>query len=488
MHLCKKLTMIKIKLIVLITSLVINGLQSYGQERKKMNAPKVLIKETSLTATKKKINLHPSATIYSIDTTLTPPIEALTEHSKIELFAKLSNEKIEKTSSLLPDSLVNFGAHPFLMGMTKAYQEHRPFIISPDIIWTLIEQGFARHITLNSAKFRHRLVNFKGKKEITIVVNKNHIAIGKPNSAWETIFPQFVQQIEKFTGKDYVNQLRADFSTSTADSKIISEIILMESVKSYFDYRVMFIGCGISKVILEGELADWDNILQKINYIESFDLSWWAKELRPIIQEIIATKKGNENKEFWNNMIQLSGKAAYVPHETIDGWITKFYPFTEKGQRRELGKIISAASIAPEYVKVPFIAEDAVTKTQYPMEFWAGLFGMEQDHQNFALKPTLGWAILHRPINEQNNIPTKTDYDIVSLQNIVKLPDHLFTIKKVSQLEISFLGQIDIPDEIQEINILKLTLTGDIDAQGIARLRQLLPKTRLIINKEHLAY
>ena len=98
-------------------------------------------------------------------------------------------------------------------------------------------------------------------------MNKNDIAIGKPNSAWETIFPQFVQQIEKFTGKDYANQLRADFSTSTADSKIISEIILMESVKSYFDYRVMFIGCGISKVILEGELADWDNILQKINYI-----------------------------------------------------------------------------------------------------------------------------------------------------------------------------------------------------------------------------
>lgn len=48
------------------------------------------------------------------------------------------------------DSLVNFGYHPFFNGMYKAYADHLPFVISPDMIWLLISQGFARHVTNNS--------------------------------------------------------------------------------------------------------------------------------------------------------------------------------------------------------------------------------------------------------------------------------------------------------------------------------------------------
>lgn len=41
-----------------------------------------------------------------------------------------------------PDSLVNYDYNSFFNGMYQAYAEHRPFVLSPDMIWLLISQGF----------------------------------------------------------------------------------------------------------------------------------------------------------------------------------------------------------------------------------------------------------------------------------------------------------------------------------------------------------
>ena len=34
-----------------------------------------------------------------------------------------------------PDSLVSFGPNSFFNGMYQAYADHRPFVLSPDMIW-----------------------------------------------------------------------------------------------------------------------------------------------------------------------------------------------------------------------------------------------------------------------------------------------------------------------------------------------------------------
>jgi len=48
------------------------------------------------------------------------------------------------------DSLVYYGYNSFFNGMYSAYAEHRPFVLSPDMIWLLISQGFSRHVNANS--------------------------------------------------------------------------------------------------------------------------------------------------------------------------------------------------------------------------------------------------------------------------------------------------------------------------------------------------
>ncbi|RYZ47433.1 MAG: DUF4419 domain-containing protein [Sphingobacteriales bacterium] len=65
--------------------------------------------------------------------------------------------------------MVDQGAHPFFNGMYQAYADHRPFELSPDMIWLLICQGFAHHVNNNAEALRSMFVDFEGKEQLTAV-------------------------------------------------------------------------------------------------------------------------------------------------------------------------------------------------------------------------------------------------------------------------------------------------------------------------------
>ncbi len=56
--------------------------------------------------------------------------------------------------------------------MYQAYADHRPFVLSPDMIWLLISQGFARHINANQESMRNDLVDFSGKLSLIVRADK----------------------------------------------------------------------------------------------------------------------------------------------------------------------------------------------------------------------------------------------------------------------------------------------------------------------------
>ena len=108
---------------------------------------------------------------------LSKPEELLNLHSPNEIYESLilSDMDIEPyeikeknikvpyhiiAKSESPDSLVSFGPNSFFNGMYQAYADHRPFVLSPDMIWLLISQGFARHINANQESMRNDLVEF----------------------------------------------------------------------------------------------------------------------------------------------------------------------------------------------------------------------------------------------------------------------------------------------------------------------------------------
>jgi hypothetical protein len=411
---------------------------------------------------------------------LSKPEKLIHQTTPTNIFKWLKAD-IEKKSQL-PDSLVAYGEHPFLTGILTAYKEHRPFVISPDIIWLLISQGFARHLSNNADEFRKDIVNFENKKDLIIL--SNDIQLGNPNSNWEAVFPQFTNQITDYTGKELIDVLTANFTTTTSTTKIASQITVMEAVKEYFNYKVIMIGCGIPKITIEGTLQDWENILAKIKYISKYKLEWWTSELEPIINQIIKAKKGLFDKKFWINMVKAHTEKKYGSPTTIDGWIINFFPYTKEGKKTDLKPISKINNLAPEIVKLPFILEDVPNRKSYKMEFWAGFIGLSQNKNDYTLKPEIGWAINNKTIFnlEYSEFRYQKEIDDLSINNVVKIPQDIYSLKEIGHLHISFLKDIIIPAELAKIKIANLELNGHILSEDEIKIKKLFPNTKLIIN------
>jgi hypothetical protein len=368
---------------------------------------------------------------------LTKPEKLLPTVSSDKLFNNIDKDFVKLSVS---NNLVDLGTHPVIVGYLRAYQNHYPITISPDIMWLMISKGFSNHVNNSPEELRSQIVSFKGKKTLTVV--REMIELGDMKGFnWESIFPEFAEQISGFTGKALVNNLTADFTTTTPTARVASQITIMESMKEFFNYKVMFTGCGIPEVTVEGSIKDWEKILTRLDYLAKYDLEWWTSELKPVIQKIIDTKKGKVDKQFWMNMVKYHRLGVYGAYDGIDGWLLKFYPYLTGGinpalvrkarasdgvvnlpigrddnisyktrtlylRRSTFKEIKNVNELPKELSNVPFVVEvkDDFGKLikSFNMELWAGFMGIVQDPKSFNIKPEIGWAV-----NKKSEIPVE---------------------------------------------------------------------------------
>ena len=404
----------------------------------------------------------------------------------------VSNNTIKKedfpfgiiANSELPDELVSFGFHSLFNGMYQAYADHRPFVLSPDMIWLLISQGFARHVNANPENLRHHFVDFSGKA--TLVVVTKEIKLDDPQSPWEKIFPVFTSQIAEHTGSEIIDLLSSDFSTTTPVEKVASEITILETMKTYFEYVVMRIVCGIPEISLQGTTKDWKKILDRTKQLEKYDLTWWTSELEPILEEFIKASEGEINKEFWQGMFKYHSKdnPCGGPVTIIDGWIVKFFPYNNSGNRNNLNTLTSSEYLPEEIVKVDVNFIDLKTDITTPLELWAGFIGLEQNKDNYALTPKIGWMIRKKDVN-QVGLKQKYEYDLKTRGEIAikvkEIPKAIFELQEIKNLTIEFTDRIVIPDRLAELKIGKLYLSGKTTKPERERIRQLFPNTEVFI-------
>ncbi|MGJ7031332.1 DUF4419 domain-containing protein [Niabella hirudinis] len=441
---------------------------------------------------------------------LEPPENMLPETPDSTLFANLFFRDAEKTSkhpltlveinrqsivaqSELPQKLVTYGYHSFFDGVYRAYADHRPLVISPDMIWLLIAQGFSQHINSNPEKYRKYFVQHQGKE--TLLVQNNAIRLDDPDSPWEQVFPEFTKQIAARTGQELIHTLTSSFSTTTPTSGIASQITIMDAMKSYFEYVVFIIGCGIPKVTLQGTSADWEAVYKKANSLKKYELGWWLNELDPVFRQFIAASKGSVNKDFWRNLFKVHKAGKPYQSDKIDGWFVKFFPYTRDGKRNDLQTLTGSSNLPDEIVKVPLLhvfQHTDGTTTQTPLELWAGFMGLQQNSQDFTLKPEIGWMIkketggekeIQSDLERQLSGPGNTTSFPVEIR-VTTVPDVILNLKKINNLAITFTDSIRIPDAMGAITIERLALKGKISDNGKQRLKQLLPNTTLKVNGE----
>ena len=382
-----------------------------------------------------------------------------------------------------PDSLVSFGPNSFFNGMYQAYADHRPFVLSPDMIWLLINQGFAQHVNANHESLRKYFVNFSGKESLIV---QSHKKLKDPSLLWEEIFPQFTEQIRKEVGGHLVETLTCNFSTTTSLEKTVSEITIMETVKSYFEFITIMIVCGIPEITLEGTPQDWEKVLNKARGLKEYKLEWWISQLEPLLEEFVKASKGTINQEFWRNMFKCHSPKSCGAPETFDGWIIKFFPYDNEGKRNNLKQIVGRKKLPSEIVKVDLKYIEAYNDTviETPLELWSGFIGLKQNNENFALRPQIGWMVKKKNTDNTgliNRLKADAKGRGINLR-VKEFPSVLLKLEEIKQLELTFINEIDIPDELSKVKIERLKLSGRITKEEMQRIKTLFPNTDIKIN------
>lgn len=442
--------------------------------------------------TKTKIQRHHktvNAISFKIED-LEPPSQLLKEEEVSTILSKFSSQ-IEAHSEM-KETLVSNGFHPFLYGMYQAYSEHRPFVMSPDMIWLLICQGFSNHINFGKGTENDLFPHLNTKQALTIT--KSASELDDKIKFWSESSKQFTDEIGKHVGENLINSLRADFTTTGTTERVVSEITIMDAMKPYFEYILAIAICGIPKITLEGTTNDWEKILIKTLHLRKYNLAWWIDELVPIIKEFIAASKGEINRKFWMNMFKVHTEDYYGNPQYIDGWITSFYPYDRKGQLIDLKnrKRLSVKSICDELPKeiacVDFkcriIGGTGNILKEMPMEYWAGFIGLSQNEENYAIRPEIAWVVCHKTNLISNQ--SKHEFETASRRyyNLTSFPEELFKQKKWHILILNFKNEIDIPMKVLSLSINELILNGKLLAKDKPKVFLLKRKFKVQINGE----
>ena len=428
------------------------------------------------------------------------PLETIKQH---KIFEKLILNKVKASANYVDqdhldafcqivaqndslDDLVYMGNHAFIRGMHRAYAEHRPFSISPDMIWLLISQGFAKHINNNSEKFRHHFTHSDQKEEI--IFEDNRIRLCDPESPWEELFPQFMNEFRQRVGDDLVDCLEANFSTTGLTEKIASQITIMEALKSYYEYIQSYCICGIPELTIEGTKEDWQEIIKKLEGLRKYELDWWIDGMIPLLEEFVNVFEGTIIKTFWQHMFKMHSEDYYGAPDIVDGWILKFYPYLKNGEK--LGESIEISFLGPEGLSEEFVVTDFKQRAvsldgsfkDTPLELWAGFIGLEQNKETLGLRPKIGWMIRKDNHNDlAAQLKLKGEYGF-GLTNLDHFPMELLELNKIDELQLCFKNKIEIPKAFKNTKIKIFTLYGKINFIEKYRLFKLFPNTHFSIN------
>jgi hypothetical protein len=241
-----------------------------------------------------------------------------------------------KTTHLIPTK------NGFVDTVITAYNEHHALVIRPDDVWLAILSQFNLFVNGNAELLRANFVAHEGKKELRVV---------NVGSRFTLDFGSMARQMTDLIDQNVVDpKLREwaipTFTTSTVNDTTVAAVLLMSTLKEYFAYRMVGLRCGIPRVTLEGEKADWVDILGRLEKLKDYSIQTiaWYHLLRPVITRFVAAfdaPASGENLEFWCEVAHFkrggSGPSYY------SGWINAFNVFGTKGEW--LGHGLDAVSL-----------------------------------------------------------------------------------------------------------------------------------------------
>lgn len=215
-----------------------------------------------------------------------------------------------------------------------------------------------------------------------------------------------------------------NFTTTTDLDKSIASVVMMGTLKHYFEYTLM-IGCGFPSVTLLGDKSDWEDIRRRIDLLPYYHQETAERShlLVPTVDHMIAGfdyPESKKVKEFWMRACHEAGPLA-SGFPTLSGWVTAFCFWNEEGKRIggysdqdcrcSFGRttleerkrlildgisfpLISPDAIAKSIVTAPVIVKNFAANLEYKMTMVAGAVGMELTEEGTTVQPISGWWML----------------------------------------------------------------------------------------------
>jgi hypothetical protein len=338
-----------------------------------------------------------------------------TEKAKVSV-ERLLGTPVEACDSYSAAVVRQPGFHALIAAAHLAYQHHYPLTLTPDAIWLTLAQGLANHVNLHAERLRPLLVRHADRP--TVIVRRDDFVRGSAENPWAEVWPAFTAAIREYLTPEVHGLVTCGFSTTGPTERAASEVVLLDCVQSYFNYRFLS-RCGIPEVSLEGAVEDWEEVHRRAGRLGQYELGWWADEVQQITAEFVAAARGRPSRAFWRAIYKQEGSSG-GPY--TQGWMVRLLPYLKHREFRPAREgDYSSGSYTPwrtdlknpllgrPFVKrghfagltddrlpssasqVPFVWE--YLGQEYPYQFVAGVLAVAQDPDTLAIRPRVGWAV-----------------------------------------------------------------------------------------------
>jgi hypothetical protein len=138
---------------------------------------------------------------------------------------------------------------------------------------------------------------------------------------------------------DFAKMFTTSYSTSTQLTMTVSNMLLMNTLKEYFEYTMVCM-CGIPRIMMEGTQEDWTKLKEFYEYFKKFfkdsELKYWFNQFDIIMDMFITMrmlKNSGEVEAPEDIKILFKRVISHIPYGSgggllLGGWIHLLVPYS----------------------------------------------------------------------------------------------------------------------------------------------------------------
>jgi hypothetical protein len=285
-----------------------------------------------------------------------------------------------------------------LRAVHQSFAAHLPLSLSPDVLWCAVVHEVAVHVGLHAARYAGVFTDTPAHRQ-TIEVRDDSL-LG-PDPDWSRSVRLVHEPLREKLGTDVTELFLPRFSTTTPEDESSALVSLMAVVSPYYEFEWLSL-CGIPRIRLEGEAADWRLLADRVRELGTWfdDLKPWVRALGPVLEEVAATAAGAPaDMDFWGSLYKWRSQSG---GPFVSGWITALFAHTQTpdGPRAKSGEDLRWDGRRFQENAFPSHVSQLPFRWRRPdgtreMRFLAGVLGIDRDGD--WIRPRLGHAVAELP-------------------------------------------------------------------------------------------